>query len=111
MPSPYFLYKGSHGLIIMLSNLRNELDLIQRHLEVLRRVIDNEPIGIIKLSELSNMPQHKVRYSLRVLEHHGIIQPSPQGAISTKKAKEFLKSFPKELASLKKEMESLANKF
>ncbi|MFQ5815651.1 MAG: hypothetical protein ACE5G7_04045 [Candidatus Hydrothermarchaeaceae archaeon] len=84
------------------------MDLIQRHLNVLRLVMANEPIGIIKLSELSDMPQHKVRYSLRVLEHHRIIRPSPQGAVSTDKARDFLKSFPKELEALAKEMDQLA---
>ncbi len=91
----------------MLSNLRNEVDLIQRHIKILNLVISNEPIGIIKLSELSGMPQHKVRYSLRVLEQNGIIRPSTQGAVSTDKAKEFLKSFPRELKMLAKEMDNL----
>lgn len=93
----------------MLSNLLNEVDLIERHVKILKLVIDNEPIGIIKLSELSGMPQHKVRYSLRVLENNGIIRPSPQGAVSTEKAREFLKSFPKELKALAKEMERLSS--
>ncbi|MEE8382929.1 MAG: winged helix-turn-helix transcriptional regulator [Thermodesulfobacteriota bacterium] len=83
------------------------MDLIERHLKILRQVLDNEPIGIIKLSELSGMPQHKVRYSLRVLEQHGVIRPSPQGAVSTDKAKEFLKSFPKELKAITKSMGKL----
>jgi predicted transcriptional regulator len=84
------------------------MELVQRHLEVLKLVMANEPIGIIKLSELSGMPQHKVRYSLRVWEHHGIIRPSPQGAISTEKAREFLKSFPNELRKISEEIKQLA---
>jgi len=92
----------------MLSNLRNEVDLIERHIKILRLVLKNKPIGIIKLAELSSMPQHKVRYSLRVLEHHGIIRPSPQGAEPTKKAEEFLKSFPKESKAIVKDIDKVA---
>ncbi len=88
----------------MLSNLKNELDLLQRHVQILKLVIQNEPIGIIKLSELCGMPQHKVRYSLRILEQRGIIKPSPHGAISTEKAREFLEAFPGELKALEKKI-------
>ncbi|MEE9613114.1 MAG: hypothetical protein V3W19_17795 [Desulfatiglandales bacterium] len=77
-------------------------------MKILRLVLKNEPIGIIKLAELSSMPQHKVRYSLRVLEHHGVIRPSPQGAVSTNKATGFLKSFPKESKSIMKDIDKIA---
>ncbi len=95
----------------MLSNLKNEIDLVERHVQILKLVIENQPIGIIKLSELSEMPQHKVRYSLRVLEQRGIIRPSPRGAVSTKKAGEFIKRFPKEIESLEGEMRRLSKAF
>jgi predicted transcriptional regulator len=84
----------------MLSNLKREIDLLERHVLILRLVMENEPIGILKLSDLSGLPQHKVRYSLRVLEQRGIIRPSQQGAISTKKAKKFLKALPAEVREL-----------
>ncbi len=93
----------------MLSNLENELDLLQRHVQILKLVMRNEPIGIIKLSEQCGMPQHKVRYSLRILEQRGIIRPSPQGAISTEKAREFLKTFPGELKALEKKIVEIYN--
>ena len=70
--------------------LEYELELINRHVDMLKIILNNEPIGIIKLSNLSNFPQHKVRYSLRILEQEGLIQPSPDGAITTKECKEFL---------------------
>src|SRR5216117_4552215 len=37
-----------------------------------KAIMENQPIGIIRLSELLNFPQHKVRYSLRILEQEGL---------------------------------------
>lgn len=88
----------------MLSNIEDEIELVERHIRVLKYVIENEPIGIIKLSMISGIPQHKIRYSLRILEQGGIIKPSPQGAITTKKAKGFLKTFPERLDSMIEKM-------
>src|SRR5207237_1039593 len=47
---------------------------------MLKAIMENQPIGIIRLSELLNFPQHKVRYSLRLLEQAGLITSSPEGA-------------------------------
>ena len=67
-----------------------ELDLLIRHIDVLKTVRDHGPIGIIRLSQLTGQPQHVIRYSLRTLEHDGIIKPSAQGAIVTDKIHESL---------------------
>ena len=67
-----------------------ELDLLSRHIDVLRTVKDNGPIGIIRLSKITGQPQHMIRYSLRTLEKDGIIRPSPQGAIITDRIHETL---------------------
>ena len=44
-----------------------ELDLLCRHLDVLKNVQEHGPIGIIKLSQMTGQPQHMIRYSLRTL--------------------------------------------
>jgi predicted transcriptional regulator len=67
-----------------------ELDLLGRHLEVLKTVKDQGPIGIIRLSQVTGEPQHMIRYSLRTLEKDGLIKPSPHGAIVTDKIHETL---------------------
>ena len=64
--------------------------MLERHLEVLRMVIENEPIGIVKMSNETGYPHHKVRYSLRVLEEESLIEPSSQGAITTEQTEEFV---------------------
>ena len=57
--------------------------MLERHLQVLQMVIENEPIGIVKMSNETGYPHHKVRYSLRVLQDESLIEPSSQGAITT----------------------------
>jgi predicted transcriptional regulator len=53
-------------------------------------VIESEPIGIVKMSNETGYPHHKVRYSLRVLEEENLIEPSSQGAITTERTAEFV---------------------
>ncbi len=72
------------------SKIEAEIKLLQRHVAMLKAIMENQPIGIIRLSELLNFPQHKVRYSLRILEQEGLIKPSPDGAVTTDKLEEFL---------------------
>jgi len=84
----------------MLNKLNDEIELLERHITILKFVVENSPIGIIKLSELGGCPQHKVRYSLRVLEEQNLIKPSPQGAVATRKAEKFIRAFPRELRKI-----------
>ena len=72
------------------SKIEAEVKLLQRHVAMLKAIMVNQPIGIIRLAELLNFPQHKVRYSLRILEQEGLIKPSPEGAVTTDKLEEFL---------------------
>ena len=37
----------------------------------------------MKLSELLDLPSHRIRYSLHVLEQLGYIRASPEGAVAT----------------------------
>ena len=74
----------------MIDRLEKEVDMLERHLQVLRMVIENEPIGIVKMSNETGYPHHKVRYSLRVLEEENLIEPSSQGAITTEETQDFV---------------------
>ena len=82
--------KGKAGRSVLTSKIETEIDLLQRHVAMLKAIMDNEPIGIIRLSEMLEHPQHKVRYSLRILEQEGLIEPSPDGAVTTEKIQDFL---------------------
>jgi len=72
------------------SKIESEIKLLQRHVAMLKAIIENQPIGIISLSEMLEYPQHKVRYSLRILEQEGLIEPTAEGALTTPKLQEFL---------------------
>ena len=62
------------------SNIRDEIIICSRHLDVLYAVSLHQPIGIIKLAQYLNLPQHQIRYSLRVLENSGYISAGAAGA-------------------------------
>jgi predicted transcriptional regulator len=68
----------------------NEIELLSRHLLVLRYVMENEPIGSIKLAQKAGIPLHKVRYSLSVLEREGLVTPTNPGTMTTEKTRQFL---------------------
>ena len=74
----------------MIDRLEDEVDMLERHLEVLQMVIESEPIGIVKMSNETGHPHHKVRYSLRVLEEENLIDPTSQGATTTDSTQEFV---------------------
>ncbi|MGZ4925052.1 MAG: FaeA/PapI family transcriptional regulator [Halobacteriota archaeon] len=77
----------------MLDRLENEIEMLERHLEVLNAVVVGEPIGISKLSEVTGHSKYKVRYSLRILEQEGLIKPSPYGAITSSRISEFVQNY------------------
>jgi len=68
----------------MLGKIKGEVGLLERHLSVMRVVARNGPIGIMKLTEELGQPQHRIRYSLRVLEQMQYIKvkATPAGAIA-----------------------------
>jgi len=91
VPTTATFKSRKHKLTIaMIDRLEKEVDMLERHLQVLRMVIENEPIGIVKMSNETGYPHHKVRYSLRVLEEENLIEPSSQGAITTEQTSEFV---------------------
>ena len=75
---------------MLTEKVRGELEMLGRHLIILKCVVENEPIGILKLAEETKIPSHKVRYSLRVLEHEGLIAASAPGAVTTERTGHFL---------------------
>ena len=87
-----------------------EIDLLGRHIEVLKTVRDHGPIGIIRLSQVTGQPQHMIRYSLRTLENSGIIKPSPQGAVVTDKIHETLGTLETSVDELITTMDNLKKK-
>lgn len=99
--------KKLKGNSVLTCKIESEIELLQRHVQMLKAIMDNEPIGIIRLSELLDHPQHKVRYSLRILEQEGLIQPSPEGAVTTEKLKPFMDHLKVILDNMEKTVKEL----
>ena len=80
---------GSSEAAQLVDRIEEELELLARNVEILEKLSKSPPIGIIRLSEALQLPIHKTRYSLHLLERDGVIQPSADGAVVTDKAVEF----------------------
>ena len=65
----------------LLNNAMDELELIERNLILIDALKAIQPAGIIRLSEYTSLPRHKVRYSLRLLEGAGIVGATTEGAV------------------------------
>lgn len=93
--------------------LKAEAEIVIRHLEVLKTVMEKQPVGIFKLSDILNMPKHRVRYSLRVLEQSGIIVPTQYGAMVRDEGYDTIEEMKNEIQDIKNlinEIEKLLNK-
>ncbi len=91
----------------MLESMKNEIELVSRHLEVARAVADHQPIGIMKLAELLDQPSHRIRYSLHVLEQLGYVRASPDGAIATSRTVDLFSHLNDDLDGLIRMLETM----
>lgn len=66
----------------MIQRLARQLGKEERDLQVLEAVIDHQPIGITRIAVETDIDEHKARYSLRMLEEDGLVEPTPQGAVT-----------------------------
>ena len=90
--------------------MKEEIELYGRHLEVARTVADNQPIGIMKLSDMLDLPPHRIRYSLHILEQMGYVRASPDGAVATPLTSELFTRLNDELDELIRLLESMKMK-
>ena len=71
-------------------SLSDDVELLERHISILKTVRENQPVGLIRLSEMTGIPKHRVRYSLKLLEQQGIIHATPDGATVTDRYDGFM---------------------
>ena len=100
--------KNNKERCALTSVIESEIEILKRHISILKTLQENQPMGIIKLAELSKYPQHMVRYSLRILEQDGLIEPSPQGAITTDEVEKTIILIKKVLVEISKTADDLA---
>lgn len=65
----------------MIERLERQVEKERRDLQVLGLVLEEGPVGIGRIADRIGLAQHKVRYSLRMLENDGLVDPTPQGAV------------------------------
>ena len=92
---------------VLTSVIETELDILKRHIHVLKTLQEKQPMGIIKLSEITHYPQHMIRYSLRILEQDGLIEPSSKGAVTTDEVKKTMDLLKKTLNKISTTAEEL----
>lgn len=90
-----------------MGSLSEEFELLERHIAILKTVKTNQPIGLVRLSEITGVPKHKVRYSLKLLEKEGIIKATTGGAVVTDKYDQFLISISENVRGLNSKIEEL----
>ncbi|MFW6176692.1 MAG: hypothetical protein ACOC40_03230 [Thermoplasmatota archaeon] len=88
-------------------NLEKEIELMERTLKIYAIVRENQPIGIGKIASKIDVPEHKVRYSLRMLQKEKLIEPSGKGAILTKKHEKFQEDITELLDSIENTVQKL----
>lgn len=94
----------------MLERVKAEVSLVERHLDVLREVMIHQPIGIMRLAEQMDLPYHRIRYSLRVLEQMGYLKASPEGAVILDRAYHLVETLDGELEGIILELQRVQRK-
>ncbi|MCL4337911.1 MAG: transcriptional regulator [Candidatus Thermoplasmatota archaeon] len=84
--------------------IQTDLETVKRHLSIIQTLLREQPVGIIKISHETGIPEHKIRYSLRVLEKEGLILPSREGAILTPEFIENKETIADEAKALAEQM-------
>jgi predicted transcriptional regulator len=74
---------------------------------MLEHVARKQPTGIINLAHDTGYPRHKVRYSLRVLEEEGAIEPTKQGAVTADSDRGFLERYDERFEAVVARLEEL----
>ncbi len=75
---------------MLTQKVHDELELLSRHLKVLEAVKNNQPIGIVRISQITGIDEHEARHSLSVLEDEGLIKPTPKGAVINGDIREYI---------------------
>ncbi len=91
-----------------LRNLEKEIDLVLRHVRILGVLKEKGPLGIRRISDETGIPNHQVRYSLRVLEKAGVLNPTSKGAKLNDGVGSYLQELAKKMEDLEKQMSDVS---
>ena len=90
-----------------LHNLKKEIELVMRHMKVLRVLREKGPMGIRRISTETGIPKHQVRYSLRVLERADVLNPTSRGARLTDSVDEYIVELTLSLEDLERQLSEI----
>ena len=95
----------------MVDRLRTQVEKEERDQRGLRVVVEERPIGITRIAAETGIPEHKVRYSLRMLEDDELIEPTPDGAVPAEYIAERLERMNRGIDDLVDRLEALKDVF
>ncbi len=95
----------------LIRSLSDDVKLLERHISILKTVMENQPVGLIRLSEMTGIPKHRVRYSLKLLEQQEIIHATPDGATVTDRYDGFMEEIAEYIDELTVKVKSLKKLF
>ncbi|MCI4433992.1 MAG: transcriptional regulator [Thermoplasmata archaeon] len=90
-----------------IEDLMEELNLLERHLKILKLLEKEGPVGIMRISQMTDIPPHRVRYSLRILETERMITATPEGAKIIGDLNSFYKNINLKMNEILKKIEEL----
>jgi len=90
-----------------IEDMMEELNLLERHIKILKLLNKEGPIGIMRISQITDIPQHRVRYSLRILETERMILATPEGAKVVGNIDEFIKKMKTGIEEVEKKINTL----
>ena len=80
-------------------SLSDDVELLERHISILKTVRENQPVGLIRLSEMTGIP--------KLLEQQGIIHATPDGATVTDRYDGFMNEISRYIDDLAGKIEEL----
>lgn len=87
--------------------LLKELDVVHRTIDILEEVKDKQPIGIRKLGEELDIEEHKIRYSLQLLQKCNLIEPTTRGARIAEDNERFEEKLAKDFKEVRNEVDTI----
>ena len=87
--------------------IKSDMETLKRHISIIQTLLREQPVGIIRIAQVTKLPEHKIRYSLRLLEKQGLIIPSREGAILTPEFVEQRESLAADAREIATELDSI----
>ena len=75
-----------------MDRLADQVEKERRDVMILATVMEQEPIDVVDIARRTDIPEHKVRQSVRMLENDGLVEPTPDGAVPAEDAADIVAS-------------------